>query len=137
MICSIFYAALLLSLWVITKNRIWILYKMIWKWLWWLYATVRYPSTEQSKYSNCTVTSKYGKENQVMHFHHHHQAHLIHYFCQEQMPLIMHMIQCRILVKPGYFINWVRPAWPGQNVTQLIWITRMTRSGFNPGSKVR
>ena len=43
--------------------------------------TVRYPSTERSKYSNCTVNpSKYGKENQGIHFYHHHQARLIHYF---------------------------------------------------------
>ena len=36
---------------------------------------------EQSQYCNCTVTlSKYLDENQEIHFHHHHQAHLIHYF---------------------------------------------------------
>ena len=38
-------------------------------------------STERSKYSNCTVTSsKYLEENQEVHFHHHHQACLIHCF---------------------------------------------------------
>ena len=35
----------------------------------------------------------------------------------------MHMIQCRIQVRPGYFIKRMRPAWPGQNVT---WMTQMT-----------
>ena len=48
------------------------------------------------------------------------------------MPLLMHVIQCRIRGRPGYFINLVRPAWPGQNVTQLTWIYRMTWPGFNP-----
>ena len=42
---------------------------------------VHYPSTEQSKYSNCTVTpSEYDEENQGIHFHHQYQAPLIHYF---------------------------------------------------------
>ena len=58
---------------------------------------VHYPSTERLKYSNCTVnTSKYGKENQEIHFRHHRQACLIHYFGREQMPLLTHVIQCRI-----------------------------------------
>ena len=90
-------------------------------------ATVHYPSTKQSKYSNCTVNpSKYGKENQGMHFHHHCQACLIHW---EQTPLLMHVIQYRILITPRYFINWVKPVWPGQNLTSL---TRITRPSFNP-----
>ena len=73
-------------------------------------ATVRYPSTEQLKYSNFTVNpSKYGKGNQGIHFHHHRQARLIHYFGQEQTPLLTHMIQCRIRVRPEYFINWIKP----------------------------
>ena len=46
--------------------------------------TVSYPSTKRSKYSNFTVTSsKYleeDEENQEIHFHHHRQARLIHYF---------------------------------------------------------
>ena len=96
------------------------------------YATVRYPSTERSKFSNCTVnSSKYGKENQGIYFYHHHQACLINYFGWEQMSLLMHVIQCRIQVRPGYFINQVRRTRPGQNMTQL---TRMTRPGFNPDS---
>ena len=34
------------------------------------YATVTYPSTKQSKYSNCTVTSsKYLEENQEIRIH--------------------------------------------------------------------
>ena len=75
------------------------------------FATVRYPSTERSKYANCTVNpSKYGKENQGIHFHHHRQARLIHYFGREQTPLLTHVIQSRIRVRPGYFINRVRPA---------------------------
>ena len=32
---------------------------------------MRYPSTEWSKYSNCTVNLKYGNENQRIYFHHH------------------------------------------------------------------
>ena len=60
-----------------------------------------------------------------IHFHHHHQARLIHYFGWEQTPLLM-------WVRPGYFINWVRCAWPGQNVTRLTQITRMAWPGFNP-----
>ena len=54
-------------------------------------STVCYPSTERSKYSNCTVN-------------------------------------------PGQTrIFWVRPGWPGENVTR---VTRMTRPGFNPGMYV-
>ena len=42
--------------------------------------TARYPSTEWSKYSNCTVTSlKYLEGNLEIHFHHHCQACLIRY----------------------------------------------------------
>ena len=53
--------------------------------------TARYPSTGWSKYSNCTVNpSKYGKENQGIHFHHHRQACLIHYFGWEQTPSLTH-----------------------------------------------
>ena len=73
-------------------------------------ATVHYPSTERSEYSNCRVTpSKYDKENQGIHFHHR-QVRLIHYFGWDQTPLLTHMIQCRIWITPGYFINLVRPA---------------------------
>ena len=46
----------------------------------------------------------------------------------EQTPLLTHVIQCRIRVRPRCFINRVRPTWPGQNVTQLTW---MTRPSFN------
>ena len=127
-------------------------------------ATVCYPSTKQSKYSNCTVNflnilrrirryrimqivhsgkvsqlhdlvirgklsrlysnSKHliirqkkiaGKPSRLeanpwkprkfstandLHYtgciHHHHQTHLIHYFGKDQMPLLTHVIQCRI-----------------------------------------
>ena len=54
----------------------------------------------------------------------------IHNSYQNQMPLLMHMIQYRIWVRPRCFINQVRPTdlyRPGQNVTQ------MTRPSFNPG----
>ena len=47
-------------------------------------ATVHYPSTERSKYSNCTVNpSEYDEQNQGIHFHYQWQAHLqsvTHYF---------------------------------------------------------
>ena len=91
--------------------------------------------TEQSKYSNCAVNlSKYGKENQGIHFHHHHQACLIHYFGWEQTSLLTYVIQWRNQVRPRYFTKRVRPAWPGQNMTQLTRITWTTRPGFNPGA---
>ena len=54
----------------------------------------------------------------------------IHYFDQDQMPLLTYMIEYRIQVRLGYFINQVRPAWPGQN---MIRFTRMTQSCFTPG----
>ena len=104
----------------------------MWKWLWCLcfWGVRLLPKYSRSKYSNCTVNpSKYDKENQGIHFYHYRQAHLIYYFVRAQTPILTHVIQCRIRVRPGYFINLVRLAWPGQNV---IWITRMTRSGFNP-----
>ena len=95
-------------------------------------ATVSYPSTKRSKYSNCAVyPSKYGK-NKEIHVHHHRQACLIHYFGQEQIQLLTQVIQCRIRVRSGYFINWVRPTWPGQNMNRLTRITQMTWPGFNP-----
>ena len=51
-------------------------------------------------------------------------------FYQNYMPLLLHIIQCWIQVWPRYFINQVRPARPGQNMT---WLTRMTVPIFNPG----
>ena len=42
--------------------------------------------------------------------------------------LLMHVIQCKIWVRPGYFIKRVRPGWPGQKVTRL---TRMTWPSCN------
>ena len=81
--------------------------------------TVRYQV--RSKHSNCTVNpSKYGKENLRDKFHHNRQARLIHYFGREKTPLLPHMIQCRIRVRPGYFINRIKPAWPGKNVTMQV-----------------
>ena len=38
-------------------------------------------------------------------YHRHFHAHLIHYFDQGQIPSPMHMIPCRIQVRPGYFIK--------------------------------
>ena len=91
---------------------------------------VYYPSTKRSKYSNYTVNpSKYSKENQGIHFYHHRQARLIHYFGREQTPLLTHVIQYRIRVRPGCFINRVRHE---QNMTRLTRISQMTRPGFNP-----
>ena len=40
---------------------------------------------------------------------------------QEKMQLSLYVLQCRIQVRSGYFINQVRPAWPGENVTRLTW----------------
>ena len=51
------------------------------------------------------------------------------YFDQDQASLLVHLIQCRIWVRPGYFTSWIRPAWSRQNVTWLTWITRHS---FNP-----
>ena len=58
--------------------------------------------------------------------HCHHQAHLIHHFVQGQMPLSTHKVQCRIWVRPGYFINRMRRTSLEQNMTS------MTQPGFNP-----
>ena len=41
-------------------------------------------------------------------FHHHHQPHLNHYFDQGQTSLLMHTIQCKIRVRPRYFIKQMR-----------------------------
>ena len=60
---------------------------------------MHYPSIKQSKYSNCTV------KNMELCAHYHHQVCLIHYFNHDQMPLLMHVIQCRIQVKFRYFIK--------------------------------
>ena len=46
-----------------------------------------YPSTQQSKYSNCIVNPlKYFEEYHKIPFHHHCQVCLIHYFDQHQIP---------------------------------------------------
>ena len=46
------------------------------------------------KHCNCTVNPKNLEENQDQEIcsHHHRQAHLIHYFDQDQTPLLTHMI---------------------------------------------
>ena len=102
------------------KSGIWILYKMMCKWLWWLYAF---------EVCDCALSKHWTIENQAVHFHHHHQACLIHYYGRKQMPLLMHMIQHRIQVRPGYFINRIRVAWLRWNVT---WLTQITWPGLNP-----
>ena len=51
-----------------------------------------------------------------------------------KMSFIMHMILCKIRVRPRYFIKWVRPSRPRQNVTQLTQMIRMTRPGCNAGA---
>ena len=41
--------------------------------------------------------------------------------------------QSRIWVTPRYFsIKWMRPTWPGQNMTQITLITHMNQPSFNP-----
>ena len=40
-----------------------------------------------------------------------------------QTPLLIHMIQYKIRVRPRYFINRVWPTWTGQNVTWLTWMS--------------
>ena len=51
--------------------------------------------SEALKYSNCIINpSEYLEENQKICLHHYHQAHLVHYFDQEQMQLLT--IHCRI-----------------------------------------
>ena len=71
-----------------------------------LYATVHYPSTKQSKYSNCTVSLE------EICFHCHRQAHLIHHFDQCQMPYVDQRT-CDPMQNPGkiliIFIKQVRP----------------------------
>ena len=52
------------------------------------------------EYSNCTVTSlKCLQENQEIHFHHHTQACLIHYFSRTRC--LLHVINSKIHVRPG------------------------------------
>ena len=62
-------------------------------------------------------------------YHRHFQAHLLHYFDQGQILSSMRMIPCRIQVRPGYFINRMRPTWSRQNMTHITW---MIRPSFNP-----
>ena len=88
--------------------------------------TVHYPNTERSKYSNCMINlSEYGKVNQGIHFHHHHQAHSLLWLKTEA--IINAYDPMQNLGQTWIFINWVRPTWPGQNVT---WIIQMTQ--FQP-----
>ena len=49
---------------------------------------------------------------------------------QNPMPLLMHVIQCKVSVRPGYVINQVRPDLLRQNVI------RMTQPSFNPDPTV-
>ena len=49
---------------------------------------------------------------------------------QNPMPLLMHVIQCKVSVRPGYVINQVRPDLLRQNVIQ------MTQPSFNPDPTV-
>ena len=73
---------------------------------------MHHPSTEQVKYSNCTVNpSKYQSGDELPLSL---SSILDQYFGQDHMPLLTHMIQCRTLVRPGYFIIWVRPTCPGK-----------------------
>ena len=49
-----------------------------------------YPSTKQSKYSNCTVKTQniLGQSGDMLH--------PIYYFDQDQMPLLTYVIQCKL-----------------------------------------
>ena len=60
--------------------------------------TVHFPSTEQSQCSDCTVNLSKYLENQQICFHHHCQAHLIHYFDQDKTPLLT----CDSMQNPGH-----------------------------------
>lgn len=99
--CSIFHVVLMLPQWVITKSSIWILYKVLWNGysgsILLSCVAMCYPFTKWSKYSDCTVIPS--KHLEIT-FHHHCQACLIpsHYIGQDQIPLLMHMISCRIYV---------------------------------------
>ena len=67
---------------------------------------MHYPSTNQLKYSNCTVNpSKNLEENQEICFHHYRQAHSIHYFDQDQTPLIIINTHDLIMHNPGQ--TWI------------------------------
>ena len=66
-------------------------------------ATVCYPSTERSKYSNYTVSLQNNKLKKIRGY-----IFIIivkNYFGREQTSLLMHMIQWRIQVTRGYYIN--------------------------------
>ena len=130
-LCSVLHAMLMLPKLVITESR----YKIIWKWLERLYifevCNCALSCNKQSKYANCTVNP--WKYPEVIHFHYHREACVIHYFDENQMPLLMYMIQYRICVRPRYFINLVRSAWAGQNMIQLI---QMTWPSFNSGGGI-
>ena len=68
-----------------------------------------YPSSSLKYSDNQWPDSKQLEQNWEIHFHHH----------QGQTLSTTHVIQCRILVRPGYFINRVRltrlwPDWPGR-----------------------
>ena len=88
-------------------------------------------SNKWSKYANCTVNP--WKYPEAIQFHYHCEACLIHYFDENQTPLLMYIIQYRICVRPWYFINWVRSAWAGQNMILLI---QMTPPSFISGGDI-
>ena len=83
------------------------------------------PFVSFKKYSHHQwLDSKHFEQNWEIRFHRH----------QGEAPSSTHVIQCRIRVRPRYLTKWVRPTWPGQNVTRL---TQMIRPGFNPASSYK
>ena len=92
-LCNDFHTVLMLSQWVITERYD---MKMASSFILSKCVSMHYPSTEWSKYSNCTINP----------FHHHCQGCLIHHFDQGQTSLSTHVIQFRSQVRPGYFIKW-------------------------------
>ena len=67
--------------------------------------------------------SEYLEDNQKIRFHHHRWTCSLHYFDQDQTPLLMYVVQCRIWVTPWHFINQVRPTWnnpPSFNPLYLV-----------------
>ena len=51
--------------------------------------------------------------------------------CHLETSLLTHIIPMKNLVRPRHFIKWVRPGWPGQNVTRFTRMIRMTRPSCN------
>ena len=70
--------------------------------------------------------NNYVDENQEICFHHHHQACLIYYLIRTRCHYWCMWSNVGSRSDPGYFVNWVRPTWPWQNMSQMTW------PDFNP-----